>query len=694
VHSRVIKKLDILIVKAFVGPFVATFFITTFVLVLQFMWLYIDDVVGKGVDAITVLRLLMYVAATMVPLSLPLAVLLSSIMTLGNLGETYELVAIKSAGISLLRFLRPLFVVSLLITVIAFFFNNNILPIANLKMNTIKYDIIVTKPAFDIKEGVFYDRIEGFVIKIGKKEQDDSTIRSVVIYEQNSSGQQDNMIIADSGTMVVTPDKQSLIFTLKNGTRYQEKNDRANAAGGSELVRMNFKTYKKVMDLSSFRLNKTDDSTFKHNFQMLSILQLGRSIDSIKQVRTAYVRQSEKIAGSQFKFPAYLDTSGWADVEKTPDAPSRFLLPIGWARDSVHKAWVVARHVQDSVQKVHDSLRRLGPGRTALPATVGGTPATAGNPAPPATAGRTASPPGQGPGWHTPTGTAPATAGNQALATVPKTPPGSPTAVNRPNNLHPTKTPKQPGTTAAVHPLVHTPLQTPSTHNQTLPHPFVPGQTAVHPAPPPFHPTQPAVHGNPATVTHPVTGTAPLYFATEPLPVPKDPPGLSMNDLVPDSMRTRIIERSISAVNAAKVSLYQPVALYDTQNGNLRQHEMAWHEKITLAIACMVMFLIGAPLGSIIRRGGIGLPLVFAVIFFIIFFLLNNFGRKFVSQDVMTPVAGMWMSTYVLTPIGLFLIYKALHDSQLFNKEFYFRLTRRLKAMVVRISRRRRASVV
>jgi lipopolysaccharide export LptBFGC system permease protein LptF len=656
VHSRVIKKLDLLIIKAFVGPFVATFFITAFVLVLQFMWLYIDDVVGKGVDTITVLRLLMYVSATVVPLALPLAVLLSSIMTLGNLGETYELVAIKSAGISLLRFLRPLFVVSLIITVIAFFFNNNVLPIANLKMNTLKYDIIVSKPAFDIKEGVFYDRIEGFVIKIGKKERDDSTIRNVVIYEQNSSGQQDNMIIADSGTMVVTPDKQSLIFTLKNGSRYQEKNDRANAAGGSELVRMNFKTYKKVMDLSSFRLNKTDDSTFKHNFQMLSILQLGHSIDSIKEVRTAYVRQSERVAGSQFKFPAYLDTSGWAEVEKTRDTPSRFLLPLGWARDSVHKAWVVARHVQDSVQKVHDSLRRLGPGRT--PATVGGMPGTAGNPA-----GR---PPGQGPGWRTPTGIAP----NQPPATAP------------------------------------------ATHNQTLPHPFIPAQTAAHPTHPPFQPNQPAVHTNPAAGTHPatginpatvtnrsnginpVTGTAPLYFATDPLPVPKDPPGLAVNDLVPDSLRTRIIERSISAVNAAKVSLYQPVALYDTQNGNLRQHEMAWHEKITLAISCMVMFLIGAPLGSIIRRGGIGLPLVFAVIFFIIFFLLNNFGRKFVSQDVMTPVAGMWMSTYVLTPIGLFLIYKALHDSQLFNKEFYFRLTRRFKAMVVRISRRRRASVV
>ena len=170
--KRLFKKLDILILQAFIGPFIATFFITLFVLVLQFFWLYIDDIVGKGVDMLTVARLIMYVGATLVPLALPLAVLLSSIMTFGNLGETFELVAIKSAGISLLRFMRPLFVVSIFICYIAFLFNNSIIPVANLKMNTLKYDIIVSKPAFDIKEGVFYDKIEGYVIKIGKKEKE------------------------------------------------------------------------------------------------------------------------------------------------------------------------------------------------------------------------------------------------------------------------------------------------------------------------------------------------------------------------------------------------------------------------------------------------------------------------------------------------------------------------------------------
>jgi lipopolysaccharide export system permease protein len=198
----VIKKLDSLIIKAFVGPFFATFFISLFVLVMQFFWLYIDDLVGKDLDILTLAKLIGYVAAFNVPLALPLALLLSSIMTFGNLGESFELVAIKSAGIPLLRFMQPLFFVTVLIAGIAFLFANNIIPVVNLKLNTLKYDIIVSKPAFDIKEGVFYDKIEGYIIKIGKKSKDGSTIQNVIIYEKNY-GLQDNAIIAESGTMKV-----------------------------------------------------------------------------------------------------------------------------------------------------------------------------------------------------------------------------------------------------------------------------------------------------------------------------------------------------------------------------------------------------------------------------------------------------------------------------------------------------------
>jgi lipopolysaccharide export system permease protein len=617
VLNRLFKKLDILIIKAFIGPFIATFFITTFVLVLQFMWLYIDDVVGKGIDTLTVLRLLLYVAATVVPLALPLAVLLSSIMTLGNLGETYELVAIKSAGISLLRFLRPLAVVSFIITIIAFFFNNNILPISNLKMQTLKYDIIVSKPAFEIKEGVFFDKIEGFVIKIGKKEKDDSTIRNVVIYEQNNNGQQDNMIVADSGTMVVSHDKQNLIFTLKSGWRYQEKGER-NVYAGTELVRMGFKQYKKVMDLSSFAMNKTNDSAFKNNFQMLTILQLGHTIDSLDKVDQKYVAQINGPANRVFKFPRYLDTTGWTQVEKSP-LQNPHLLKYSYVEDSLKKRWTRDRKTLDSADKAQKAALAAYTKAQDSAKTAAKTAAKSGAPT-------AATPAGQG---H-PTGTAAGTAG------------------------------AGPGTKAAT------------------------GTTAAKAA----TPTE-------ITGAGPATPSLPPVIATPNLtiggaPVTKDPPRVRLNDLIPDSSRLTVIDKALTNINQVRGEVGIPLNQYINERHNLLQHEMAWHEKITLAVACMVMFLIGAPLGSIIRKGGIGLPLVFAVVFFVIFFLLNNFGKKLAGSYVLTPANGLWLATYVLTPMGFFLVYKALHDSQLFNKEFYFRLTRKLRPFFAKLGKARK----
>jgi lipopolysaccharide export system permease protein len=576
VLSRLFKKLDILIIKAFIGPFIATFFITTFVLVLQFMWLYIDDVVGKGIDTFTVLRLLLYVAATVVPLALPLAVLLSSIMTLGNLGETYELVAIKSAGISLLRFLRPLAIVSFIITIIAFFFNNNVLPISNLKMQTLKYDIIVSKPAFDIKEGVFYDKIPGFVIKIGKKERDDSTIRNVVIYEQNNNGQQDNMIIADSGTMVVTPDKESLIFTLKDGWRYQEKGQR-NVYQGTELIRMGFKRYKKVMDLSSFTMNQTNDSAFKGNFNMFTLPQLTHAIDSLKKIVKTNADEIAMVDNRVYTFQHFLDTTGWEKVENgelnTPN-----LLKYSVAQDSLTKLWTRDRKILDSTQQAQKAQAK-----------------------------------------------AQADADRKARETAKA-------------NAGKTKAPAPAGKTIA-----------------------------------------PAPAGIPS---HPIAYTPPLTIGGDSVSKMKTPPKARINDLIPDSVRLTVITHTADAIGQVRGQSSGPYSFFEVQKHNLLQHEMAWHEKITLAVACMVMFLIGAPLGSIIRKGGIGMPLVFAVVFFVIFFLLNNFGKKLAGSDVLTPANGLWLATYVLTPMGLFLVWKALHDSQLFNKEFYFRLTRKVRRFI------------
>lgn len=465
-----IKKLDILILRSFIGPFIATFFITLFVLILQFFWLWIDDFVGKGLDGTIIIRLIAYLSATLVPLALPLAVLLSSIMTFGNLGETFELVAIKSAGIGLLRFMRPLLITAILLSGLAFAFNNNVIPVANLKMRTLHTDIVNKKPAFDLKEGVFYTTIPGYAIKVGKKEADDSTLVDVIIYEQ-SPALQDNFIVAEKGIMRVSDDKRFLEFTLKNGWRYEERGERMST--NSDFIRLGFKEFKKVLDLSSLQLNLTADSTYKNRYEMLSVRQLNKFIDSLERT-TAKVETRTKN-----------DLKTYLDLNKYVDSP-----------------------------------------------------------------------------WKS----------NAAKPTV-----------------------------------------------------------------------------------------------------------KSFSDLLPDSAEQIVLEQSLSFANSIKTSLEIAAIDYNSQRKELRLYLIEWHNKFTMSIAVLVLFLIGAPLGSIVRKGGIGTPVVFAVIFFVIFFLLNNFGKKFVREDVLQPVSGIWLATMVLVPIGLFLVYKAMHDSQLFNKESYFRAFRKLR---------------
>ena len=458
------KKLDKLIVKAFVGPFIATFFITLLVLVMQFFWLYIDDFVGKGLSTGLIFEFIWYQSAVLVPLALPLAVLLSSLMTFGNLGETYELVAIKSAGISLLRFMRPLFFVTIIICGIAFLFSNYIIPVANLKSRTLLSDIVYAKPSFDIKEGVFYDKIYGFAIKIGKKEKNDSVIRDIIIYEQ-SNALQDNFIIAKDGVMRVSDDKRFLEFNLKNGWRYEERGNAATT--NTEFIRLNFKEFKKLFDLSSFQFQRTADSVNKTNQRMLSMRQLDKAIDSLQKHNNEFYKQVQQNLVPSLQFVSYLDSS-W----KIPDSIKKVKNFNALITDSINQA--LLRHISIKLETLRSS-----------------------------------------------------------------------------------------------------------------------------------------------------------------------------NDIL--------------------------ITQYQDQQKILRVHQIEWHRKISLSLACLVLFLIGAPLGSIIRKGGLGSPLVLSVVFFMIFYFLSNTGEKMSKAGSIQPILGMWISTIVLVPFGLFLTSKALKDSQLFNKEYYFR---------------------
>jgi len=468
----VIKKLDKLILKAFIGPFLATFFIAFFVLVMQNLWKYIDDLVGKGLDFITIGKFLWYAGATLLTLSMPIAILISSIMTFGNLGESFELVAIKSSGVSLLRFMRPLVWVSLLLCGITFLFANYAIPYANLKFKTLYYDIKYKKPALDLKEGTFFTAIPSYAIKVGKKDPDGKTIHQVMIYEQQNS-LQDNSIIAESGVMKTSDDKRFLEFILKNGTRYQERGNIFDT--NTEFIRMEFKEYNKLFDLASLQMMNTSDSIFKNDSKMRSIRQLNYIIDSMKKLNNALDTQINKDISNRLSF----------------------------------------------IKRVNDSV------------------------------------------WNK--------------------------------------------------------IPTPATKLKKF------------------------------------------------------------SDAIPDSIKYLVSSSAMYLADAMKNSLQFSAAQMNAYKSEMRDDDIEWHRKLSLSLACLVLFFIGAPLGSIIRKGGFGMPLVLAIIFFLIFHLLNMFGEKFAKDNIVSVFTGMWLSVIVLVPVGIFLTYKAMHDSQLLNKEFYYRSFKKLR---------------
>ena len=459
------------------GPFIATFFITLLVLVMQFFWLYIDDFVGKGIDTKVIFEFILYQSAVLVPLALPLAILLSSLMTFGNLGESFELVAIKSAGISLIRFMRPLFFVCILLAGVAFAFSNYVIPVANLKSRTLLTDIVFAKPAFDLKEGVFYDKIPNFAIKIGKKEANDSVVQDIIIYEQGNA-LQDNFIIARTGVMRVTENKRFLEFNLKDGWRYQERGNYYDP-GNSEFIRIGFKEYKKQFDLSTLGFNnRTADSVNKNNERMYSMRQLEKTIDSLEKDNKQLKMQTENQLFVQFRFLGLLDST--------------------WSKDSL------------------PDVSKLKPVR-------------------------------------------------------------------------------------------------------------------------------------------------------------------NYDEILPDSAQANVNQNVRNIAGSLRISSESMMGTLKDKERNLRKHQIEWHRKIVLSLACLVLFLIGAPLGSIIRKGGLGTPLVVAIIFFMVFYFSSTAGEKFAKENTLTPFGGMWMATFILLPIGLFLIYKAMRDSQLFNKDAYRRIPRALK---------------
>jgi lipopolysaccharide export system permease protein len=457
------KKIHLLILKSFIRPFLSTFIIVMFVLLMLFLFKYIDDLIGKGFAWYVILELMMYASATNVAMALPLSVLLSTIMTYGSLGENYELVAIKAAGISLTRAMYPMIIIVSILSVSAFIFSDYMLPVANLKYFSLLYDVRQQRSATLLPEGVFSNSFPGYTIRVEKKGADGQALYGVIIYQKAQNDNNTSVLFAKEGKMYRTPGDKYLVLKLNDGIRYEELAGDAGYNTRQRMMRFRFKDMEQKFDLSAFKLSRTDESGFKSLFQMMNIKQL-----------KDYKRTTQHT------------------IDSSMEASNRMIMPY---------------------------IRYFAMPKKSL-------------------------------------------------------------------------TVKKP---------------TPEPDAKSI-----------------------AVVSQLANVTN---------AASE---------ARSVQNLINDNI----------ARNADNAS-------------NIRHSLVEYQKKYTLSAVCLVLFLIGAPLGAIIRKGGLGLPVVVSVAFFLIYYIISTIGEKSVKDGNASPILGMWIAIIILTPIGLFLSYKAITDSAIFDVDSY-----------------------
>jgi lipopolysaccharide export system permease protein len=471
------KRLHKFIIKSFLGPFFMTFFICVFILLMQFLWKYIDDLVGKGLDWKIVSELLLYASFGLVPLAFPLAMLLASIMTFGNLGENYELVAMKASGISLFRIMRPLLIVTLILTSTAFYFSNNILPKTNLKLYSLMYSVKMQKPEMIIKEGIFANDMPNYSIKVERKNKNNNMLYDVMIYDHRRNIGNVMVTIADSGKMEVTKDKKFMSITLFSGQSYSEEEERKQ---GSErrfpFRRESFQ--KEVINISmlDFEFNRSDEKLFSKGARMMNIGQLNNWGDSL------FVDYKTRVV--------------------------RFVTSLNYISDvSRQLNWMT--HPQDSLNIIPEI---------------------------------------------------------------------------------------KPDTLVDVDQIIK-----------------------------------------------------------------------SMSTFEKDEL----YEHAIGNVRSNSQLISQQIEDMYTRKKMVNTYLMEWHRKFTLSFACLIFFFIGAPLGAIIRKGGLGMPVVVSILMFIAYYILMITGEKFAREDAWSMVSGMWFSSLVFLPLGIWLTYKAATDSGVMNIESY-----------------------
>ena len=578
------KKLDKLILGSFLGPFFLTFLVVDFILLIVNMLKYFDEIFGKGLGFWIYAELIGYFVISISPMALPLAMLLSSLMAFGNLGEHFELTAIKGSGISLTRAMRPIGIFAVGLTFLAFLSNNYLVPKVNLKTFSLLYDIRMKTPSLDIKEGVFYDGIPNFSIKVNKK-LDEVRLKDILIYNHSEGQGNLNVTMADSGRMETFNNDKYMKLTLYAGQSYKEsRSTRGISEAPVEFSRTAFKENVMVFDLGAFQLNRTPENQWSTNRAIKTIEEIRYGLDSIHLVVNDLKYQNFITAASIYPF--------FTKNRKLTPSPE---IVVEKARfDTLRRIRIIQEQAfEDSIDAINREVNPDSSTNTIVEtATVDTIPVS--------------------------------------LITVQKD-----SAVSLRRKLDA----KQ----------------------------FVQNDSS-------------STEQNNLDSLGTVVGKSPKSIRTARL--------TSEEKELLDSMfykRGYLSNALTLALNNArnlKNSFDVKKSQVDGQVREFRRYEIAWYQKYSQAIACFVMFLIGAPLGAIIKKGGLGLPVLISILFFILFYMLTITGEKWAKEGVVDSFFGTIFSNLCLLPFGLFFLRQARKDARLFESDFYVGLLKWLRKFV------------
>ena len=566
---------------------------------------YFDDIVGKDLGFETLSLLMLDFAIFMTPIAIPLAVLLSSLMTFGNLGEHFELTAVKSAGISLLRALYPIFIFVCALTFVAFLSNNYLVPKAALNAYSLLWDIKQKKPALDLKEGAFYNGIPEISIKVNKKNPDTGEIHNVIIYDHRNKDGNKQVVLADSGRMYTIANDSYLVLELFDGQFFVEGSANSKTVSAKtvsnkpeSLSRASFKRNKLIFDLSSFDLSRTDKSLFASNRIMRNLDQLEGDMDSLD------------IDIKELRYKAFVDNRYFFNyLSEAELAFTDELIAYEIWKDSL------AQIEEEAVKKQRelDSLEN-----------------------------------------------------ERVKAEVGKQKKDQKKSSNIESNSNSSR-PKPAIEKIADIALGKNKLGDQGVSDQKL-----------------------DVEKNEEEDTSKeenklLTKSDSLKIEKEREQRLKELERIKKNvaEFVADTvMETKVLRAAVNNVRQNKSKLKSHLTNTERNRSQFRTYDVQWHKIIANSFACMVMFLIGAPLGAIIKRGGLGIPVLISIVFFIIFYVFTMMGEKWAKQDFIEPWLGMWSANILLFPIGLFFLRQARNDARLFDADFYNVMIARFKDFV------------